>query len=281
MRTMIVTILLLATCVLASETRSKVVVLPFDRLMSETYDIFGDKTETLEYQAALHSFIIGELAQHPELLVVTASEVSAQLGKVEKFEDESLALKVAESLEADFVVIGSFAELPTGIRSDTRIVDRVRKSVPRGFVAGASVHGWGDLSQLAQALSAELYARISTAISARQPSLSNLVLEGPVDQMGYRNPPPPGAARLIIMCSVPTAKITSLEGDKFKRCDLTERSSGNSSDDFPLCKSADIPEGFVTVQIEARMHKPFSESLELKAGQVYRLNVDLAKVEMP
>jgi hypothetical protein len=253
--------------------------------MAEKYDVFGEKTETLDYMQALNEFLGGSLAQNEDIHVITvAPEVCLAANKMvkpERFADEELALKVAEALDADFVIIGSFAELPTGIRSDARIVDRVRKTVPRGFVAGASVHGWGDLSQLAQALAMELYARISTAISARQPSLANLVLEGPADQMGYRNPPSVGTARLIIMCSVATAKITTVEGNEFKRCDLRERSSGDSSDDFPLCKSADIPEGFLTVKVEARMHKPFSVSLELQAGQVYRLDVDLAKVEMP
>lgn len=261
-RTLWISILVTALYSTALAT-PKVVVFPFEPLMDSTYDIFGDQVKVLDYQLALQSFIISDLTQSVDVEVV-------------KFDDKSYtvseAIAKAKSVEADFAVIGTFAELPTAIRGDAQLIDVALGKVPRGYQTSSTAGRWEDLSFVARDLATQLLGLISNSSSTQAQSLSRLIVEGNRLDLGYE---PSAEARLIVEINSPAPKVTLSTGAALKRCSTRDRSNSERTDGGQICYSGDVPAGNQIIQVDQRGYFAHKEDLSLASGKVYRLIVEL------
>lgn len=265
MKTLTLYILFVATYSISFAV-PRVAVLPFDPLMDSTYDAWGDQVTVLNYRRALQEFLISELGQSDRISVI---ELSTRVKSL------SEAIDAARSVNADFAVIGTYAELPTGIRADARLVDVALGDVPLGYQASASAGRWADLSDVARELAAQLSGLLDTSSSTRRESKSRLVFEGERASLGY---PEDSFARLIIEVNSPAPKIELGGENRLKRCSVKDRSLNDGTRPTLSCYSADVEPGRLDVKVEQRGYYGHTETLNLAAGKVYRLMVELEKM---
>lgn len=266
MKKSLLSILVLVVCALPAMARPRVVVFPFDPVMDSTYNLWGDQVKVLDYQLALQSFLISELAQTGVADIVKSDSPA---------KSPSAAIESAKKLEADFAVIGTFAELPTAIRGDAQLVDVALGEVPRGYQASATGNRWEDLSYVAESLADQLLSFLSGSSTIRRESQSRLVIEGDRVALGYD---PIDRPHLIIEVNSPAPKITLSDGTKMKRCSVRDRSLAEGTQNTQICYSAEVSPGDLAVQIDQRGYYGHSETLSLAPGKVYRLVVDLNKM---
>ncbi|MCB1059559.1 MAG: hypothetical protein KDB65_04965 [Calditrichaeota bacterium] len=262
MKTLWATFLIAVFCGSASAL-PKVAVFPFQPLMDSTYDVWGDQVKVLNYQLALQSFIVSDLTRSTDVEVVKIDDLAFNV---------EAALEKAKVVEADFAVIGTFAELPTAIRGDAQLVDVSLGKVPRGYQTSSTAGRWEDLSYVARDLADQLLGLISSSSSTTAESISRLIIEGNRLDLGYG---PSSDARLIVEVNSPAPKVSLSSGATLRRCSIRDRSNSERTDGGPICYSGDVPSGEQTIQIEQRGYYGHKDDLSLAPGKVYRLIVEL------
>ncbi len=244
----------------------KVAVFPFQPVMDSTYNILGEQVSVLDYQLALQSFLVSDFTQRSDMEVI-------RVDKSPKSVTDALA--EAKSVEADFAVIGTYAELPTAIRGDAQLIDVALGQVPRGYQASATASGWSDMSALANELAIQLVGLVKSSSTVRSESMSRLIVEGDRIALGYEPGP---SAHLLIEVNSPAPKITMSSGVTLKRCSVKDRSLAAGTQPSQICYSAEVPAGSVDIQIDQRGYYSHTETVNLTSGKVYRLVVDLEKM---
>lgn len=263
MRRIPVFIAFLIICAMQAQAVPKIAVFPFQPLMDSTYDWWGDQVKVLNYQKALHGFLVADLRQDARFEVVAmANSLGAQ----------SAALAEAKAAGADFAVIGTYAELPSSIRADAQLIDVGLGDVPRGYQASATAGRWEDLSEVSQSLAGQLLSMVTGSATPRRESVSRLVLEGERAALGF---PASSNARLVVEVNSPSPKVSVSSGVPFKRCSVLDRSLSDGSAASQICFVADVPAGEQLVSIAQRGYYGHEESLSLSPGKVYRLVVEL------
>ncbi len=241
----------------------KIAVFPFEPLMDSTYNWWGDQVMVLNYQKALHGFLVADLRQDVRFEVVALAGASGVL---------SSSLAEAKAAGADFAVIGTYAELPSSIRADAQLIDVGLGDVPRGYQASATAGRWEDLSEVSRSLADQLLLMAAGSATPRRESVSRLVLEGERDALGFAAS---SNARLVVEVNSPSPKVRISSGAAFKRCSVLDRSLADGSAASQICFVADVPPGEQSVSIAQRGFYGHEESLSLSPGKVYRLVVEL------
>lgn len=244
-------------------SRPLVVIYPFESLTDSTYNIWRDKIGVLDYQRALQTFLYSNLMSRIDIEVVKAESLSS---------GENEAVAAAKLMQADFAVVGSYAELPTAIRVDAQVIDVALGKVPRGYQASSVATSWDGLSGVADDLAAQLIELILSSTSARRESQSLLVLEGDRSSLGYS---PGTEAMLIIEVNSPAPEISLSNGVELKRCSVKDRSLAAGTQSSQICYSAEVAAGKVEIAIDQRGYYGTKESVSLLEGKVYRLIVQL------
>lgn len=244
----------------------RVAVFPFEPLMDSTYNIWRDQVKVLDYQLALQSFLVSDLISRDDMEAV----------KIDKpVKSVSEAVAAAKAVNADFAVIGSYAELPTAIRGDAQLIDVALGDVPRGYQASATASNWEDLSAVADELANQLIGLIKSSSTARIEPRSRLAVEGDRDALGF---PPSAQAHLLIEVNSPAPKISLSDGSTMKRCSVKDRSLAAGTQPSQICYSADVRAGEIVITIDQRGYYGHKETVSLTEGKVYRLIVELEKM---
>lgn len=250
----------------ATHAVPKVVVFPFEPLMDSTYNIWRDQVKVLDYQLALQSFLLSDFISRDDMDAV----------KIDKsMKSVADAVTAAKAVEADFAVIGTYAELPSAIRVDAQLIDVALGDVPRGYSASASAPSWVDLSAVVDEVASQLIGLIKSSSTARLDSRSRLIVEGDRNSLGF---PPSTQAHLLIEVNSPAPKITLSNGAPMKRCSVKDRSLAAGTQPSQICYSGDVGAGEIEITIDQRGYYGHKESISLSEGKVYRLVVELEKM---
>ncbi|MBK6767003.1 MAG: hypothetical protein IPG71_12095 [bacterium] len=266
MKKTLLSVLIVAVCATSGFSVPKVVVFPFQPVMDTTYNIWGDPVKVLNYQLALQSFLVSDFAQSVDVEVEKSDLAVKTVNE---------AIEIARRSEADFAVVGTFAELPTAIRGDAQLADVALGQVPRGYQASSTASRWEDLSAVADDLAQQLLSFISGSSTIRSESASRLILEGDRVALGYD---PGNQPHLVVEVNSPAPKITLGDGTQLKRCSVRDRSLAEGTQNTQICYAGEVSAGELTVQIDQRGYYGHSETLSLSPGKVYRLVVELNKM---
>ncbi len=259
-------ILVVGLYALPSLALPRLIVFPFQPVMDSTYNLWGDQVKVLDYQLALQSFLISDLTRS------TVVEVEKSDKPVKSVAE---AAELARGSGADFAVIGTFAELPTTIRADAQLVDVALGENPRGYQASSTAGRWEDLSAVASDLAGQLISFAAGSSTIRRESVSRLVLEGDRAALGYD---PDVRPHLVIEVNSPAPKITLSDGSQMKRCSVRDRSLAEGTQNTQICYAADVTSGDLIVKIDQRGFYAHEETLSLSPSKVYRLMVNLEKM---
>ena len=250
----------------ATHGATKVAVFPFEPLMDSTYNIWRDQVKVLDYQLALQSFLLSDFISRDDMDDVKIDKPVKSLAE---------AVVAAKAVEADFAVIGTYAELPSAIRVDAQLIDVALGDVQRGYSASASAASWVDLSAVADEVASQLIGLIKSSSTARRDSRSRLIVEGDRNALGF---PPSTQAHLLIEVNSPAPKITLSNGATMKRCSVKDRSLAAGTQPSQICHSADVGAGEIRIAIDQRGYYGHKELVSLSEGKVYRLIVELEKM---
>ncbi len=262
MKSTVLIILVTVFCGIAAAV-PRIAVFPFEPLIDSTYNIWRDQVKVLNYQRALHGFIVSDMSQSEHVEIIKIDTLVTSI---------AAALAAAKDVNADFAVIGSYAELPSAIRGDARLVDVGLGDVPRGYQASATARRWEDLSSVAEDLSSQLLDMIGASSTVRKESVSRLIVEGDRAALGFETGE---LARLIVEVNSPAPKITLSSGSELGRCTVRDRSLSDGSASTQICFFGDVATGEQTISIDQRGYYGHEESLNLSKEKVYWLIVEL------
>ncbi len=250
----------------ASMALPRVAVLPFEPLMDSTYNIWGNQVKVMEYRLALQSFLMSDFMSRDDLEPVKIDKPARSIAE---------AVAAAKAVEADFAVVGTYAELPTAIRVDAQLIDVALGEIPRGYAASAAAPSWVDLSAVTDDVASQVISLIKSSSTVRRESRSRLIVEGDRNSLGF---PPGTQAHLLIEVNSPSPKISLSNGATMKRCSVKDRSLASGTQPSQICYSTDVGAGEIEISIDQRGYYGHKETISLSEGKVYRLVVELEKM---
>ncbi|MFZ5432331.1 MAG: hypothetical protein ACOZB3_01015 [Calditrichota bacterium] len=260
-----------------------VVVLPFDPIMDSLYTYNG-KESILDYRPALQQMLTSDMGKYSEIWTIELSDLDHYIKSKnlhpDRWDNLNLAAQIATDLNADYAVIGTYGEFSREIRVDARIVVAASAEVPPGFTASATVSLWDDLPTAANRISAQIIPILTASGRLRPTSKGVLFPEGDISAYDPAGDTPPNVARLVIWVNTPAPEVESTPVASFERCERIDRMNiPPESQRTKACKYALLTPGKVELRVTQRGFLPYVETLNLAAGKVYRLEVNLKPVE--